>query len=83
MLTMPVIFRYDGFRIFFYANEGVPREPVHVHVLKNGSEAKFWMFPKVRVAANFGFDERTIRRLVKVVEERRTEIEFTWFEYFG
>jgi hypothetical protein len=24
---MPVIFRYKGFRFFFYSNEGNPREP--------------------------------------------------------
>ena len=30
---MPVVFRYKGFRFFFYSNEGNPREPVHVHVM--------------------------------------------------
>jgi len=29
---VPVIFRSGGFRFFFYANEGTPREPVHIHV---------------------------------------------------
>ena len=28
---MPVIFRYKGFRFFFYSNEGNPREALHVH----------------------------------------------------
>ena len=37
---MPVVFRYKGFRFFFYSNEGIPREPVHVHVRAGGSEAK-------------------------------------------
>jgi len=30
---MPEVFRERGFR-FFYANEGTPREPVHIHVEK-------------------------------------------------
>jgi hypothetical protein len=47
---MPVIFRYKGFRFFFYSNEGSPREPLHVHVEKNALEAKLWLRPGVRVA---------------------------------
>ena len=39
---MPVILRIDGFRFFFYSNEGNPLEPAHIHVMKSGSEAKFW-----------------------------------------
>lgn len=39
--NMPVVFRRDGFRFLFYANEGSPREPVHVHALRDGIDAKF------------------------------------------
>jgi len=28
---MPVVFRYRGYRFFFYSNEGDPREPLHIH----------------------------------------------------
>lgn len=54
VLPLPTIFRYDGFRFFFYSNEGNPREPMHVHVAKGGYEAKFWLEPDVAVAANAG-----------------------------
>ena len=37
------MFRYKGFRFFFYSNEGDPREPVHVHARGDGGEAKFWL----------------------------------------
>jgi hypothetical protein len=40
---MPVVFRYKGFRFFFYSNEGNPREPVHIHARGEGGEAKFWL----------------------------------------
>ena len=60
---MPSIFRHDGFRFFFYSNEGDPREPVHVHVMKDGGEAKFWLSPDVTVAYSAGIDARTLRRL--------------------
>jgi Domain of unknown function (DUF4160) len=51
---MPVLFRYRGFRFFFYSNEGTPREPVHVHVGKDAMEAKFWLRPEVGLAYNDG-----------------------------
>lgn len=38
---MPVIMRVDGYRLLFYSNEGNPREPLHIHVLKAGAEAKY------------------------------------------
>ncbi|MFQ6550091.1 DUF4160 domain-containing protein [Aestuariibius sp. 2305UL40-4] len=80
---MPTIFRQHGFRFFFYSNEGDPREPVHVHVMKDGGEAKFWLTPVVRVARSSGFDARTLRRLAGVVAERRAEIEEAWHDHFS
>ena len=80
---MPEVFRDRGFRFFFYSNEGSPREPVHVHVEKGNVEAKFWLFPVVRVAYNDGFDARTLRELTAIVESNKGRIEGVWNEYFG
>jgi hypothetical protein len=49
---MPTIFRQDGFRAFFYSNEGDPREPPHVHVIAGAAEAKFWLRPDVALATS-------------------------------
>ena len=80
---MPVIFRVDGFRFHFFANEGDPREPIHVHVAKPDADAKFWLFPEVELAYNHGFDARTIRRLQAIIERRRDEIEEAWHDFFA
>ena len=80
---MPTIFIKDGFRFFFYSNEGTPREPVHVHVEKDANEAKFWMKPVARVAYNDGYDARTLRELLVVVEANRDRIERAWDEFFS
>ncbi len=45
--VMPVVFRYKGFRYFFYSNEGSPREPVHVHVRAGSGEAKLRLDERV------------------------------------
>lgn len=79
---MPVIFRHKGFRFLFYSNEGSPLEPVHVHTVKDGIDAKFWLGP-VRLAGNDGFDAKTLRELMEVIETRTDDIERAWNEHFG
>jgi len=80
---MPVVFRYKGFRFFFYSNEGNPREPVHVHVRSGAGEAKFWLKPQVRVANSVGLDAATLRELAAVVQDNIELIEEVWHGYFG
>lgn len=80
---MPTVFRYRGFRFFFYANEGSPREPVHIHAEKGDMEAKFWLRPEVSVAYNDGYDARVLRELIRIVEANRDRIERAWNEFFG
>jgi hypothetical protein len=80
---MPVVFREQGFRFFFYSNEGTPREPVHIHVEKDNVEAKFWLYPGVRVAYNDGYDARALRELLGIVEANRDRIERAWNEFFS
>ena len=47
---MPNVFTWNGFRFHFFANEGDPREPMHIHVSRPGAKAKFWLFPEVEMA---------------------------------
>jgi hypothetical protein len=80
---MPVVFRERGFRFFFYSNEGSPHEPPHIHVEKDNLDAKFWLKPEVRVAYNDGYDSRTLRELLGIVEMNKDRIERAWDEFFG
>jgi hypothetical protein len=77
---MPVVFRHRGFKYFFDSNEG--REPIHVHVERDDIEAKFWLFPVVRVAYNDGYSTYTLRELAEVVEANRDRIVESWNEHF-
>ena len=80
---MPVVFRYQSFRFFFYSNEGNPRESMHIHVCNSEGEAKFWLTPEVYLADSYGFDARTLRQLRHVVVQNQALIERTWHEYFA
>ncbi|MBA2378403.1 MAG: DUF4160 domain-containing protein, partial [Blastocatellia bacterium] len=76
-------FTSEGFRFFFFSNEGDPREPVLVHVRKERSVAKPWLFPDVRVADSYGFTARELNKIRKIVDNRRSEIEEAWNEHFN
>ena len=80
---MPLVFRWNGYRFHFFSNEGDPLEPVHIHVTREGADAKFWVQPEVNVAYNKGFSARTLAMLSRIVEERREEIERAWNDHFA
>lgn len=77
---MPTLFIVDGYRFFFFSNEG--SEPVHVHVAKAEKYAKFWLQP-VSVAYNYRFNSAELNRLMRLVETRKNGIEERWNDYFG
>jgi hypothetical protein len=76
---MPTILRIGRFRFFFFSNEG--NEPPHIHVKAGDSIAKFWLNP-VELAANHGFNGKTLRRLEVMVEAHREFFQEAWNEYF-
>lgn len=80
---MPLVFRDGAFRVFFYSNEGQPREPRHVHVRSGGNEAKIWLEPNVAVAASYGFNAKTLGEIIEMISSRREEIDKVWHEHFG
>ena len=80
---MPVIFREDGYRVFFYSDEGDPREPLHVHVRKGGAEAKLWLRPELTVVRSYGFNAKELSAILGIVQRHDNEIERAWHEHFG
>ena len=80
---MPVIFRYKGYRFFFYSNEGLPREALRVHVRHGSAVAKFWLEPLPEVANSHGMAAHELRELLDIAIAHKTEIERFWNEHFG
>ena len=83
MTRMPVVFRYEGYRFFFFSNEGDPLEPVHVHVRRAECVAKFWLDPEVSLAEAYGFHTSELRDLMQIVHQNRERIERYWHEHLG
>ncbi len=61
---MPTVYRYRGYRFFFYMADHY--EPPHIHVEKADAAAKFWLSP-IALAFNAGFTQRQLGGIEKVV----------------
>lgn len=72
---MPTILRIRGYRIGFYQADLV--EPPHVHVKKQGAEAKFWM-ESVSLAEARGFRDHELNEIRRILIEHRQAILAAW-----
>jgi len=79
---MPTIFRYKGYKFFFFSNEGDPKEPLHIHIRKNEKVAKFWLKPTVSLAESYRMKSHELSELQKVIEKNAKLIKRAWYEYF-
>ena len=77
---MPSVAEIDGYKFFFYSNEG--NEPPHVHVKQGNKLAKFWL-EEVSVAKCTRFADHEIARIKRLVVRHRTEFLGEWYEFFG
>jgi hypothetical protein len=78
---MPTVARIGPYRFFFFfANEGL--EPLHIHVQRDRSLAKFWLH-SVALASSSGFAAHEIRRIQDLVEQHRDQFERSWHDFFA
>jgi len=80
---MPTVFRYRGYRFFFYSNEGDPQEPLHIHAIKGENVAKFWLEPEIAVAQSYGMTSSELTKLAKIIDGHSDLIRKAWNEYFN
>ena len=62
----PVFRRESEYTFKIYSNEEVR---MHIHVLYNGKEAKYWLEPQVELAKNRGIPEHKLNEIKKIVEK--------------
>ena len=62
----PVFRRESEYTFKIYSNEEVR---MHIHVLYNGKEAKYWLEPQVELAKNTGIPEHKLNEIKKIVEK--------------
>jgi hypothetical protein len=72
---MPVVLRVRGYRFWFY--EADLDEPPHVHVGKEGKEAKYWLSP-VRAARAGRFKPVDLREIERIINDNLEFLLHAW-----
>ena len=76
---MPVILRIKGYRFWFY--EADLDEPPHVHVGKEGKEAKYWIAPIVLARAG-RFREHELTEIERILITYQEDVLNVWREEY-
>ena len=87
---MPQLLRFGPYRIYFWSNEGLPLEPIHVHIsngIPNAEATKVWITQNKRALIANPNDKRisakVLNRLVEMIEAQSDDIISAWIERFG
>ncbi len=78
--AVPTVLLADGFRFFFFSNEGT--EPPHIHVEYGNGYAKYWLDP-VGLADAKDLKTQELRRARLLVIQHRLDFLEKWREHFG
>jgi hypothetical protein len=77
---MPTLLRWKGYRFFFYSADGW--EPAHIHVVKDGHEAKIWL-NDLSIAVNMGYSAKELNEIIRKTRDERDAFIAAWQNHFG
>lgn len=87
---MPQLLRFGSYRIYFWSNEGLPPEPIHVHVsngIPTADATKVWITQNGRALLANQNDKRIppkiLAHLLEMIEAQSDDIVDAWMERFG
>lgn len=86
---MPKLFKVSGFSIYFWANEGNPVEPLHVHVAEGDPVAnatKIWIMANGKCLVennNSKIPRKKMNVIIRVIEANIEGIIAEWEKRFG
>lgn len=86
---MPQIFRIGSYWVYFWTNEGLPLEPIHIHIAEGKpvpSATKVWISKSGKCSLannNSNIPSVVLNKLLRVIEARSFEIMTKWKNTFG
>ena len=86
---MPQVFKIGAYWVYFWSNENVPLEPIHVHVSEGtptGNATKIWITKAGRCLLchnNSKIPARVLRNIMDIIDARSSEVIEKWVDYFG
>ena len=81
---MPTVLIVNGWRLFFYSNEG--QEPMHIHACKGEVECKYWLIEKTTEIRKAFFYNRTPKLEKEIKSIIRNNFNFivnSWYSHFN
>jgi hypothetical protein len=79
---VPKVFEINGYKFFFFSNEGIPLEQCHIHVRKNSALAKFWITDKAELSDTYGFSSAELSFLERTINVNIQKIREAWNAFF-
>ena len=86
---MPQIFKIGSFWVYFWSNEGIPLEPVHVHVsegVPTANATKIWITRarKCFLANNNSrINPHVLQNILRIIEARHEDVVAKWMAHFN
>lgn len=77
---MPTVLLWRGYRFHFFSHEG--SEPPHIHVSKDGCEAKFWL-KDGSLAMNQDFRHTELKIMQEIIIENKYIFLERWNEHLN
>jgi hypothetical protein len=77
---MPTVLTVGPYRLFFYSADRAERP--HIHVARDSAVAKYWLDP-VRHQKSTAFRQPELRKIQRIVSDRREQLLEAWDEFFG
>lgn len=86
---MPQVFKIGSYWVYFWLNEGMPREPIHVHISEGKpveNATKVWITrcgncPLANNNSNIA--KNSLRNIMRIIEARSAEIINKWIDFYG
>ena len=85
---MPQVFRVGLYVIYFWANEGKPLEPVHVHVSQgtpSENATKIWLTKHHKCLLCHNKSQiplHVLRNITEIIEARSDDVVGKWQQFF-
>ena len=85
---MPQIFKLGPYLIYFWANEGNPLEPIHVHIAEGKpveNATKLWITQSGKCLLqnnNSHIPDKRLKLLIRIIEANSEEIINKWKAFF-
>ena len=86
---MPRLFRIGKYIIYFWSNENLPLEPVHVHIAEGAQQAnatKIWITSTGKTLLcnnNSKIPANALKNMMRMIEANSDEIIAAWKKFFG